>query len=189
MNEGRRSTLALSAITGCGSVRLILRLWTMLAIPVFAGLLLVALIWLAVALMIALAAVAHIGLLLRRNEARLLPKARKILAFVLALFGGHLTVGARLRLILTELLLGSRDQAEIVLGVLVVVLGGNGIAGRARVARELDVFFGHMRCGAADLDIGSVGFEYPGHRVLPAPVVIIVVVVVIVFRLRIRLLF
>ncbi len=83
--------------------------------------------------------------MLHRNEAGLLPEARKILALVVALLGDHLVVGARLRLVLPELLLGRRDQAEIMLGVLVVVLGGNGIAGRARVARELDVFFGDMR--------------------------------------------
>src|SRR5205807_2758381 len=99
-------------------------------------------------------------------------------AFVLALLGDHFGVGARLRLILPELLLGSGDQAEIMLGMLIVVLGRNGITRRARIARELDIFFGDMGGGAADLDIRPVGFEYPGHRVLPTPVIIIVVVIV-----------
>jgi hypothetical protein len=35
-------------------------------------------------------------------------------------------------------------------------------------------------CGTADLDVGSVGLEHPGHRVLAAPVVIIVVIVVVI---------
>jgi hypothetical protein len=34
--------------------------------------------------------------------------------------------------------------------------------------------------GAANLDVGSVGLEHPGHRVLAAPVVIVTVVVAIV---------
>ena len=55
-------------------LRLILRLRTMLAIPVLAGLLLVALIGLAFAL-VARAVVAHIGLLLHRNEAGFLAEA------------------------------------------------------------------------------------------------------------------
>jgi hypothetical protein len=36
-----------------------------------------------------------------------------------------------------------------------------------------------MGCGAADLDVGPVGLEYPGHRVLAAPAAIIPVAVVI----------
>jgi len=71
------------------------------------------------------------------------------------------------------------DQPEIVLGVLVVVLGRDRIAGGAGVAGELDVFLGNMRSGTADLDIGAVGFEHPGHRVLAAPVVVVVIAAVI----------
>src|SRR5437868_11719991 len=36
-----------------------------------------------------------------------------------------------------------------------------------------------MRRGAADLDIGPVRFEYPGHRVLTAPVIVVVIIVVV----------
>jgi len=63
-------------------------------------------------------------------------------------------------------------------GMLVVILGGYRIAGRARVARQLHVFFRNMGCGTADLDVGSVGLEHPGHRVLAAPVAVIPVVVI-----------
>src|SRR5690242_13800860 len=42
------------------------------------------------------------------------------------------------RLVLAELLLYGRDHAEIVLGMLIIVLGCHRIAGRLRVARELD---------------------------------------------------
>ncbi|MGX1150500.1 hypothetical protein AB7M15_006322 [Bradyrhizobium ottawaense] len=65
------------------------------------------------------------------------------------------------------------------LGVLVVVLGCNGVAGRARVARELEILFSDVRGGAADLDVGSVGLVDPGHRVLAAPVVVVIVIVAV----------
>src|SRR5205814_3030572 len=112
-------------------LRLVLRLWTMLAVAVFPRLL-VALIGLPLALMIARAVVAHIGLLLHRHEARLLAKTRKIVAFVLTLLGDHFTVAARrlLRLVLTELPQRGRERAQIVLGVLILVTGGHRIHGR-----------------------------------------------------------
>src|SRR5579871_3637386 len=168
-----------AAIVGRGRLRLILRLLTMFAVvAMLARLLLVALIGLALARR---AIVAHIGLLLRlRHEAGFLAEAREILAVVLAFLAHHF-VGARLllvlRLALAELFLGRRDQAEIVLGVLVVVFGGDGVAGGTGIARQLQIFFRNVGCGAADLDVGPVRFEHPGHRVLAAPVVIMIVVV------------
>jgi hypothetical protein len=65
-------------------------------------------------------------------------------------------------------------------GMLVVVFSGDRIAGRARVARQLDVFFGDVGGSAADLDVGPVGFIDPGHRVLAAPVIITIVVVIVI---------
>jgi hypothetical protein len=169
---------------------ILLRLRTMVAFAVLARLLVVALVRRLVVtllvitlMMIALAvAVAHEGLLLLRlrDEARLLAEIREILAVVFAVvaIAADGLVAARL-LVLAELLLGGRDQAEIVLGVLVVVLGRNGVAGGARVARELQIFLSYVRGGAADLDVGSVGLVDPGHRVLAAPVVVVVIVVAV----------
>ncbi len=153
---------------------------------VFAGLMLLArLIGLAVvALLIArlivtrLVVTWHERLRLRRNEAGLLAEIRKVLAFVIAVLRGHFILGARLRLVLAELFLGRGDQAEIVLCVLVVVLRSHRIAGRPGVARQLHVFLSDVRGGAANLDVGSVGLEHPGHRVLAAPVIVIIVVVI-----------
>jgi len=159
---------------------LILRLGAVLAVavpvPELARLLLVALIGLRVTRLLL---VPLIGLrLLCRNEARLLPEAREILALIVAVVLEHFLVARlRLRLVLPELLLGCRDQAEIVLGVLVVVLGGDGVARGARIARKLQIFLRDVRGSTADLDVGAVGFEHPGHRVLAAPVVIVVVIV------------
>ena len=163
-------------------LRLVLRLWPVLAIAaMLARLLVIALIGLLVA--VALAVVAHIGLrlLLLRHETGLLSERREAVTVILAFVHRHVVVGTRLllmlRLVLPELLLGSGDEAEIVFGVLIVVLGGDRISGRARIASELDVFFGDVGSGTADLDVGSVGFVDPGHRILAAPVLIVVVIV------------
>ena len=118
----------------------------------------------AIALMLGLATVTvaavteiGLGLLLHRNEARLLAEIREALAVIVEIVRRrHVVDVARLRLVLAELLLRGGNQAEIVLGMLVIVLGGHRIAGGAGVARELDVFFGHMGGGAADLDVRPI---------------------------------
>ena len=112
-------------------LRLKLRLRTMLAMAgVLAGLMLVArLVGLPLALVVALIVVArHERLLLHRHETGLLAEMRKILALVVAVLRGHFILGARLRLVLTELFLGGGDQAEIVLGMLIVVFRRHRIA-------------------------------------------------------------
>jgi hypothetical protein len=116
---------------------------------------------------------------LRRNETGLLTEIGKILAFVVTILRGYFSLGARLRLVLTKLFLGRGDEAEVMLGVLIVVLGCDRIAGGASVSRQLHIFFSDVGCGASDLDIGPVGFEHPRHRILAAPVIIIVVIIVI----------
>src|SRR5260370_18426325 len=137
------------------------------------------LVGLALALVVALIVVArHERLRLHRDEAGLLPEIRKALALVVAVLRRHFILGARLRLVLTELFLGGGDQAEIMLGMLIVILGGYRIAGAARVPRQLHVLFRDVGCGTADLAVGSVGLEHPGHRVLAAPVIIVVIIVV-----------
>jgi hypothetical protein len=67
-----------------------------------------------------------------------------------------------------------------VLGVLIVIFRRHRIAGTSRVARQLDVFLRDMGCGATNLDIGSVGLENPGHRVLATPVIVVVVIVIVI---------
>src|SRR5882724_4910159 len=168
-------------------LRLKLRLRTMLAMAsvftgriVFARRMLVArLVGLPLALVVALIVVARDERLwLHRDEAGLLSEIRKAFAFVVGVLRGHFILGARLRLVLTELFLRGGDQAKIMLGMLIVILGGYRIAGGARVARQLHVFFCDVGCGAADLDVGSVGLEHPGHRVLAAPVAVIPIVII-----------
>jgi hypothetical protein len=67
---------------------------------------------------------------------------------------------------LPELLLRSGDQAQIMLGVLVVVLRRHRIAGRLRIARKLNVFLGNMRRCAADFDVRPVRFVDPGEWIV-----------------------
>jgi hypothetical protein len=167
---------------------LVLRLRAMFALTVFtltvfARLLLFTLKWLSLALAaFTLAAFAYVRLRLHRDETGLLPEIRETVPLVVAVITGDHIVGAglQLRLVLAELLLSRRDQAEVMLGVLIVILGSNGVAGRPRIARKLNVFLGHMRGGAANLDIRSVGLENTGHRVLAAPVIVTIIVVVII---------
>jgi hypothetical protein len=113
----------------------------------------------------------QIRLLLRltRSVARLVLAHEGLTVVVIAvksLVGVLLAGGALLLLLLrllviiwillTELFLRGGNQAEIVLGMLVVVLGRNRIARTLRVARELDIFFRYMRSGAANFDVGTV---------------------------------
>jgi hypothetical protein len=84
------------------------------------------------------------------------------------------------RVALPELLLRDRDQAEIMLGMLEVVLCRDRIAGRLRVACELKIFVGDMTGRSADLHVGAIGFVNPGKRVVIAAVIIIVVAVIVV---------
>ncbi len=176
-DEGRQAVDA--AIVRHRRLRLlILRLVALIAVFTRLVLLLARLIGL---LMVALAVVALarlIRLLLLRHKSRLLTEAGKAL-ILLAIFRNHVGIGPRLllRLILAELLLGRGNQAEVMLGMLIVIFRSDRIAGGARITRQLYVFFSNVRCSATDFDIRSVGFEHPGHRVLATPVIIVVVIV------------
>jgi hypothetical protein len=73
--------------------------------------------------------------------------------------------------LLAELLLRRGNQPEIMFGVLIVVLGGHGIAGSLRVTCKLDVFLSNVRGGAADFDVGTVRFIYTRERILAFAVI------------------
>jgi len=64
------------------------------------------------------------------------------------------------RLALPQVLLRRRDQAEIVLGVLVVVFGGDGIARALRITGKLEIFFGDVRGIASDFHVRPVGLVH-----------------------------
>ena len=67
--------------------------------------------------------------------------------------------------------LGGGDEAEIVLGVLQVVLGRDRIAAGVGVARELQILLGDVVGVAADLHVGPVRFIRTGQRIGPPPIV------------------
>jgi len=60
------------------------------------------------------------------------------------------------RVLLTKLFLRRGDQAEVVLGVLIIILGSHRVARPLRVTCKLNVFFRDMRSGAADFNVGTV---------------------------------
>ena len=129
---------------------------------------------------------ATIGLVLRLIEAldrfgRCKPiiDRRKIVVFI-RLRG----LNARLIAVL-QLLLGCRDNAEIVLSVLQIILGKNRVARGLGVAGELEIFLRDVRRITPDFHIRSVGFEVPAQRVdvlapaivVPAALAVLVVLV------------
>src|SRR5690606_22917450 len=83
-----------------------------------------------------------------------------------------------LELVATELgllrLLGRRDDAEIMLGVLQVILGHDAVARGLRIAGELQVFLGDMGRVAAHLHVGAVALVIAAQRVAVLAAAIVV---------------
>jgi hypothetical protein len=73
--------------------------------------------------------------------------------------------------LLAKLFLRGGDKTEIMFGVLVVILGGNRIAGTLGVTRKLDIFFCDVRSRAANFDVRAVGFINARQRILAFAVV------------------
>jgi hypothetical protein len=67
---------------------------------------------------------------------------------------------------LPELFLRCGDQAEIMLRVLMIVLGGNRISRRLGVTSKLQVFLGYVRRSASYFDIRSIRFVHPRERIM-----------------------
>jgi hypothetical protein len=57
---------------------------------------------------------------------------------------------------LAELLLRRRDQAEVMLGMLIIILGRDWVAGTLRVAGKLEIFFGDVRRRSPNFHVRSV---------------------------------
>jgi hypothetical protein len=71
-----------------------------------------------------------------------------------------------IRLGLAKLFLRGGDQAEIMLGVLIIIFAGNRIAGALRVAGELEIFFGDVRRRSPDFYVLPVGLVHSRQRIL-----------------------
>ena len=85
---------------------------------------------------------------------------------------GALFAAARLRLllligrVLPELFLRRRDQAEVMLGVLVVIFRRDRVARRRRIAGQLNIFLGNVVGGAPDFHVGPVRFVNARERIV-----------------------
>src|SRR5581483_8815493 len=94
----------------------------------------------------------RIGLRLARLAA-LVAKACELAVDFVGVLIAHVVVHALLlwllllRLVLPELLLGRRDDAEVMLRVLVIVLSRDRIAGALCITRELQIFLGDVGGG------------------------------------------
>jgi hypothetical protein len=120
----------------------------------------------------------QIGLRIARAEGRFAAADARLLAAILVVavlerFVVGIVVGTlELRAVDPELFLRGGDQAEIVLGVLIIILRCNRIAGRLRIAGKLNILFRNMRGSASDFHIGPIRFIDPRHRVLTLAVVV-----------------
>jgi hypothetical protein len=86
------------------------------------------------------------------------------IAVVVTLIGPAHLAGLLLLVIgltLAELLLRRGDDAEIVLGMLIVILRRDRIAGALRVTSELQILFGDVGRGSADFYVRPVRFIRP----------------------------
>jgi hypothetical protein len=120
----------------------------------------------------------QIGLRFARPERLLAPGAwllRALLVGLVAQVVARLLLRPIVRIGLAELLLRRRDQAEIVLGVLEIVLGRNRIPGGLGVTRELEIFVRDVVGSSANLHIRAVRLINPRQGILIAPVVLLIV--------------
>ena len=114
---------------------------------------------LAVALSLRLMLLARIKRLQFARRERLAADGGLVVAVVISLVGNIAALVAALLVIglaLPKLFLGGGDQAEIMLGVLIVIFGRHGVAGTLRIARKLEIFFRDVRRRTADLHVRSV---------------------------------
>jgi hypothetical protein len=72
---------------------------------------------------------------------------------------------------LIELLAIGHDDADVVLGMLEIVLGQHRIAGGLSITRERKILLRYMRWRAPDLHLGTIGLEAPRKRVLALAIV------------------
>ena len=71
-----------------------------------------------------------------------------------------------IRLALAKLFLRGRDQAEIMFGVLVIVFGGDRVAGTLRIAGQLKIFLGNVGSGSPNFHVRSIGLVHARQWIL-----------------------
>jgi hypothetical protein len=110
---------------------------------------------------------ALIKLLLRLARRERLAAHRRLVAFavIVLVIGGIAAHVALLRLViglrLAKLLLGGRDQTEIMFGVLIIIFRRDRVSGALRIAGELKIFLGDVGRGPANFYVLPVGLVHP----------------------------
>jgi hypothetical protein len=69
-------------------------------------------------------------------------------------------------LALAKLFLRGGDQAEIMLGMLIIIFRGDRITGALRIAGQLKIFLGDVGCRSSNFDVLPVGFVHARQRIL-----------------------
>ena len=67
---------------------------------------------------------------------------------------------------LTKLFLRGGDQAEIMLGVPIIIFGRDRISGTLRIAGELEIFFSDVRRRSSNFYVLPIGLVHSGQRIL-----------------------
>jgi hypothetical protein len=132
----------------------------------------------------------NVGLrLLARTESLIGGERLPVVAAILEFFGARLellvvaaaaaflALRLEIRILLAELLVRRRDQAEIMLSMLEVVFGRDRIAGGLAVTRKLEIFLRYVMRRAANFHIGAVRLVNPRQGILIAPVVVLLLVI------------
>ena len=126
---------------------------------------------------LAIALLARLRILALYERLRILWNVRLWLARLELLVVAALGTRLEVRILLPELLLRGGDQAEIMLGVLEIVFGGNRIAGGLGITRKLEIFLRHVIGRSANLHIRAVRLINPGEGILIAPVVVLLIII------------
>lgn len=108
----------------------------------------------------------RVGLVLAEERLAVVIVVEVVSRALLLRGAGLLLLRVVVRVLLPELFLRGGDEAEIVLGVLIVIFSRDRVAGALRVARELDVFFCDVRGSAADFNVGPVRLVDARQRIL-----------------------
>jgi hypothetical protein len=112
------------------------------------------------------------GLRLARRK-RFTANGRLLIVTVVIPVVGNITAWYTLLLLLLvigltlpKLLLRRCDQAEIMLGVLIIVFGSDRVSGTLRIAGKLKVLFGDVGCRSSNLHVRSVGLIHSRQGIL-----------------------
>jgi hypothetical protein len=69
-------------------------------------------------------------------------------------------------LALAELLLRRGNHAEVMLGMLIIILGRDRVAGTLRIAGKLEILFGDVRCRTPDFHVRPIGLVHARQWIL-----------------------